>query len=207
MMPLPLQRAPRGRRIRRGAAATAVLLLAGCGEGRMPPGPPMDAGPVKGYTVSGRAAVLPLASAPRMLDACGREVPGGIEGFWTPGEALVRRVERDLPRVLDRVLARVARANDFPRRDRTDDYLRQYIGIRRNGRALVYINGVHRMMADDLNRSFDGTGLVPAPLRWMREPLDACDGGAAFFGVEYDPATGEFGRVEFNQSFDGLVRY
>jgi hypothetical protein len=33
---------------------------------------------------------------------------------------------------------------------------------------------------------------------WHRQVVGVCDGGPAFFGVEYDPATKRFSHFEFN---------
>lgn len=192
--------------------ACALLLLAGCGEQAAPaPSAPVTEGPVAGYVISGHAAVLPLAAAPRTLEACMRKIPRGIQGYWTPGEALVRDVERRLPPVLDAVLVRVARANDYEHTYTTADYHRQYVGITRGGKRLVYVNGMASSFVKAWSRGAVNTEIGAAAdtatPAWARVPLDACDGGSGFFGVVYDPETGEFGRVEFNQSFNGIVRY
>lgn len=191
--------------------ACGLLLLAGCGEQAAPaPSAPVTEGPAAGYLVSEQAAVLPLAAAPRTLEACMRNVPGRVQGYWTPGEALVRDVERRLPPVLDRVLVRVAHANDYEHTATTADYHRQYVGITRGGKRLVYVNGVTRWFVKRRMELAQDPRFGPvdtAAVSWRRVPLDACDGGSGFFGVVYDPETGEFGRVEFNQPFNGIVRY
>lgn len=63
-----------------------------------------------------------------------------------------------------------------------DGFFRQYAGIVRGGRRFIY-------------GSFAPVETAP------RDPLtphDVCDGGASFFGVEYEPASGTFTHVAFN---------
>lgn len=61
---------------------------------------------------------------------------------------------------------------------------RQYVGMYRAGRRVIYANG---FAAD------------PAPrLPWRTEVLVVCDGGPTNFGVVFDPATGEFSDFQGN---------
>jgi hypothetical protein len=61
-------------------------------------------------------------------------------------------------------------------------FTRQYVGIVRNGRRFIYGN------------------FAPAESA-PRDPLTPqiiCDGGASYFGVEYEPASGRFTHTAFN---------
>lgn len=61
-------------------------------------------------------------------------------------------------------------------------YYRRYVGVVVAGRRLIYINGM----------------CVKPPSYWRRALVNVCDGGACFWGVFYDPSTGEFSQFEMN---------
>ena len=61
-------------------------------------------------------------------------------------------------------------------------YYRQYVGVVVGGRKLIYVNGI----------------CVKPPSYWTRKLENVCDGGACFWGVLYDPASGEFSHFEMN---------
>jgi hypothetical protein len=61
-------------------------------------------------------------------------------------------------------------------------YYRQYVGVVVAGRKLIYVNGI----------------CEKPPSYWRRALVDVCDGGACYWGVLYDPSTGEFSQFEMN---------
>lgn len=67
---------------------------------------------------------------------------------------------------------------------------------------LIYVNGAHESVITGFEKD---TGFLPALLgpEWKRSPIVACDGSQAYFGVEYDPATGTFSDFLFNVGFGG----
>lgn len=63
-------------------------------------------------------------------------------------------------------------------------WLRQYIGIVRGGRRVIY-----------------GNFFPNAPgerAQWRQAPVIVCDGGPVFFGVEFDADRGVILDIEFN---------
>lgn len=189
------------------ARSGLLLVLAGC-EPRHPAPAPQPL-PPPGNVVSDRAVILAASAATQAMDGCGRVGAGAVEEYWLPDEAVVREAELRLPAVLDSVLRRVAQANGYRETPRSRDYFRQYVGFVRGGKRLLYVNGVSRGFVNHIAAiAAERPGSTPSGwMDWTRVPLDACDGGSGFFGVVYDPGTGEFGRVEFNPSFGGTVDY
>jgi len=69
---------------------------------------------------------------------------------------------------------------------------RQYAGLIVAGHNIIYVNAFPggSINFDDVAHRKKTTHLT--------EPVDVCDGGSSFFGVEYDPATKSFSHFEFN---------
>lgn len=147
-----------------------LLLLAACGAAPAGPALPAD------------AVVLPGAAVAGLLRQCSRATPELGEATWQPGAADVAALEAALPGAL-RAEAAGRDWSRFP-----GDWRRQYGGIVRGGRRFVYGNFYPRE-ADHYARD---------PDRWRHEPVMVCDGGAAFFGVEYDVAARRFTHFGFN---------
>jgi hypothetical protein len=146
----------------------------------------------------GTGAVL-VDSAPAGLRQCTRETPRGIVQFWQPTDSLVRALEIPLVALLQQVLPRVSIGDRPQAALRPTAYYRQYVGIVRHGRRLVYVNAFPK--PDSLSESIAGKDY------WKTRPVDVCDGGAYFFGVVYDVETHLFERIDFNDSISGPIRY
>jgi hypothetical protein len=157
----------------RGRGIIALLaLLAGAGAQAEP-------GSTAGTSVLPReVAVLSGAEVAGMLSQCSRGTPPGGEGSWQPGSQDIAALERALPNAL------AARHADIARRF-AHDWYRQYVGIVRGGRRTIYGN-------------YFPAGIADRSGRWRSEPVIVCDGGDAFFGVEFDPATRQFTHLAFN---------
>jgi len=91
---------------------------------------------VKGPDFEG--VVLPPKAARAVLCQCSRKSLGPASGYWTPTLSELLPMEARLPDYL--------RAHAHPRRPdqwrELKGYLRQYLGIARAGRRLIYINGI-----------------------------------------------------------------
>jgi len=124
------------------------------------------------------AYVLPAAKITEMLRQCSRGAPAPGEGSWRPDAASIIALERSLPAAL-RAHDRDHDWSGFPQK-----WARQYVGIVRNGRRIIYGN------------------YVPGPLgtgsRAAAEVFMVCDGGPSFFGAEYDVAAGKITHLAFN---------
>jgi hypothetical protein len=79
-----------------------------------------------------------------------------------------------------------------------DDYFRQYAGFVVGGRPIIYVNGIHRSYIESTIRAQKEVLFHIAGSDWQHEPIVVCDGGAAFFGVEYDVDSRTFRNLAFN---------
>jgi len=152
--------------------------------------------------------VFPEARVASLLDQCSRPTPHDVVGYWTPTSAEIVALEARLPRALKTALSRAA--PEFSKRVRPDDYYRQYGGVvHRDGRRTVYVNGflqthsevVSRIRAENSDHP-ERLSEFPPEFRsseWWRDiSAKVCDGGEAYFGVEYDPAARTFDAIAFN---------
>lgn len=113
-----------------------------------------------------------------MLRQCSRDAPAPGEAGWTPLAGDIIALEAALPTML---AAQIARRPAFA--SAPHGWLRQYVGIVRDGRRTIYGNFVPK-----------GAGAG----RWRTEPIIVCDGGESFFGAEYDVVAKRFTQVAFN---------
>ena len=158
----------------------------------------------------GTGAAIPTPLGRALLKQCTRSTPWGVVRFWAPTQPMLNQVEGRLPTLIDSVLKQVSGSETA--RLSAQGYYRQYIGIQRwTGKRTIYINGFHRTNLEAINRA-----MAPRPrnanghtdsLEWRTTPVNVCDGGTLFFGVEYDPEKGTFSRVEFNDRITGSVTY
>jgi hypothetical protein len=134
-------------------------------------------------------AILPPDAGKRLLNQCSRGTPQHVIGIWSPAGWQVRELESRLAAAL----AIEAQRRRF-RYAQPTAFRRQYVGLLIGGRRIIYVNAFPRDVGDPAK---DGT---PATRHfdWRREPLIVCDGGPAFFGVEYDSQKRTFVHFEFN---------
>lgn len=117
---------------------------------------------------------------------CSRANPPRFDGTWQPSKQEVGDVEAHLP-LLQRLKASRC-CIPGARVTNVHDYYRQYLGLVVGGRGVVYINAFSMRVA----------GAAQAPRHWATEPMMFCDGGDAFWGAVYDPATKAFSELAFN---------
>ena len=110
--------------------------------------------------------------------------PANGEATWQPGAADIAALEAALPAAL--AAQKPTGAPDWSRAPQ--GWRRQYVGLVRGGRRFLYGNFYPRS-ADEYRQD---------PDQWRREPVMVCDGGPAFFGVEYDVEAGRFTHFGFN---------
>jgi len=142
--------------------------------------------------------VLPVQEQAKLPEYCARPSPPGLAGQWTPGRAEIDRLERRLPAVVGKALARVIleMGETLPR---PADYYRQYGGFYRNGRRVVFVCGLHRAFVEMTEQTMERQA-------WTRRAMGADDGGLWILGVLYDVEADEFGPVQFEGRFSGSVR-
>lgn len=134
--------------------------------------------------------VLPVEQGPAVLKQCSRQRPAASE-FWTPTTEDVMTVETALTRYWSRASCKFGL-------DRLSRYYRQYIGVVIDGRRKIYINALHgEREAREL------TDRIDEPQGWRERAAVWCDGGGAYWGVEYDPDAATFGNFACNCTIGG----
>ena len=141
------------------------------------------------------AVVLPAESVAafnaKFFKWCSRSGPTLAGGHWTPSAELIRDLEPALAVALEKALAQTFK--NASARPAITDYYRQYIGMRSGSRRVVYINGFHRRHLEITAKARPDRASA-----WQTDVVHVCDGGAYFFGAEYDPETRQVGVVHFN---------
>ena len=137
--------------------------------------------------------IFPAEGADSLLHQCSRRSPTNVTGYWKPRRDQIASLETLLPALLEREIQRInAEDQKFaaksggkfePRPLRMPKYVRQYAGIKHDGRDMVYVNG------------FDGEAVRGD---WRNSVVKVCDGYVGFFGVEYDPQSKTFANFAFN---------
>ena len=135
---------------------------------------PVRAGPDTDYIV------MPFDQAKALLSQCSRPTPSlGGQG-WTPSPGDIARFEAALPNALAPAVAKHPFLKAAPK-----GWRRQYVGMIRDRHRVIYGN-------------FFPTGFDGAFNYWRREAVAVCDGGAAFFGAEFDADRNVITDIEFN---------
>ncbi len=127
------------------------------------------------------------------LATCSRNAPMATGGFFTPSPADITKLESDLATLLSISTENAGQSASFA--VDLSSYRREYIGYQRDGARMIYGN-----FLPVLRRS------NPVRMRSNGLPTIACDGGAAFFGVEYAIADGKVEAVRFNGSLGGRAQ-
>jgi hypothetical protein len=143
------------------------------------------AGPaVSAEIASERAVVLKLSAFKDGFRLCSRKGPENVTGYWELDQAEVGRIDLALMRYMVRsgLKTRLSLA--------TDGYVRQYLGLIRDGRRFVYINAFGARTGEDLAKA-------------RSEFAKWCDGGSLFWGIEYDVRTKSFVNFAANSGRQG----
>ncbi len=93
------------------------------------------------------------------------------DGLWTPSEDNIRQLEDNLPAYLSQQASLFSSSSG-----QLEDYKRQYIGIERTGRQIIFGNFFCSYQR----------------FEWQTNLLFVEDGGDCFFQVEYDVANSAF---------------
>jgi hypothetical protein len=131
-------------------------------------------------------AGLSGAEADGLLNQCSRQAPQKVQGKWTPNSAQLGDLRTRLPGALDRALSKRQR-----NKDRAAEIAGQYAGFVIGGRKIIYVNAFPKR---ELDPPIPGMKAHD----WRHEAVIVCDGGAVFFGVEYDPKNKTFANFAFN---------
>ncbi len=139
-----------------------------------------------GNRAASNRVIFPATDAAELLKQCSRNAPAMGEKAWQPTDADIDALEAALPRAL--AASPQARKVDFS--GLLERWQRQYAGISRAGRRYVYGN---YFPVDKTNDWAD----------WRKAPMMVCDGGARFFGVEFDVSARRITRIDFNGTTGG----
>jgi hypothetical protein len=123
--------------------------------------------------------LLASSQAKAVTRFCSRGPVAKVDGGWRPTTKEIEAIEEALSKstyLRGKLTSKPGQSSD-PR-----EYYRQYVGVIISRRRLIYINGMCRK----------------PPSYWTRTLVDVCDGGQCFWGVLYDPASGQFSQFEMN---------
>ncbi|MBB3856467.1 hypothetical protein FHY29_001840 [Xanthomonas arboricola] len=153
----------------RGAAALAVMALAGCATAPPPASVPTNLKNGQSWVITRQGI------AEQVLDTCSRDSPARhpdqVTGYWTPSQQQIEQLESRQ----DALTPTIPEPRDFDR---------QYVGVVVQGQQLIYINAFK--LPND------------PPVKPAKEAIRVCDGGSAFWGALYEPQTGAFSQIAVN---------
>ncbi|BBC72399.1 conserved hypothetical protein [Altererythrobacter sp. B11] len=134
------------------------------------------------------AHLVAAQAAPEIFHQCSREAPEFTGGSFVPEAADIARLESALAPLLSAHAETPGIAPALRFAGDPASYARQYAGYTVDGRRMIYGNFV--------------PGSLPEGMDMARQAAVVCDGGAGFFGVEYDVARQAITRVAFNGSLN-----
>jgi len=139
---------------------------------------------------AGRAAesyrvLLEGDQAAIVIHQCMREAPVAIQDTWVPDAAVVQKLDARLSDILKLESTLCCGAGE--RVTHLDRYFLQYAGLVIEGRKLIYINALPVAAADK---------------DWRSKTVLSCAASADYWGVLYDPDSGQFSDLAFNGAPD-----
>lgn len=167
-------------------AAAAALACSAAGDGARRADTAADTPAVAAARFdSATVTILDTLHGRDVVSQCSRPSPGPVTSYWVPTPAQVAEADAAVLRALAAVVMDTtgAQVDTGVRR-----YHRQYVGLVRGGDRLLYVNGI----ASEAIAALRDTAV------WRTFGQVACDGGSAFFGAEYDPATRRVSALHFN---------
>jgi len=105
------------------------------------------------------------------------------EATWQPTWNDIARFEAALPSALAADPESRGLVDFHP----TGEWVRQYVGLIRDGRRFIYGNFARRFRSESRIPAMDPT-----------RPMMVCDGGPVFFGAEYDVEARRISHLAFN---------
>ena len=177
---------PRGQHL--AAFAASLVLLFGCRTADDSSVKRATSAPLPMFGV-----VLPASEAPHLLAACDGKT-ASADSLWSPPDSTLKALEVRLAQHLISI----------SRTDSLQAYSRQYLGLYRGGRKLIFVKGVHRSyltgaVAQDSAAGISRSESVARVQQWLRtSAVRVCDGGMAFFRAEYDVTVDRIAYFSFN---------
>ena len=136
----------------------------------------------------GDSVIFPSVFGDRFLLQCSRSTLGKGDSYWAPVDADVEKAEAIFSqyRKLNRPTAELLLAWPDLR-----TYHRQVVGVVRGGKKTLYSNFLPS----------DGIGKDD----WRQQPLQLCDGGPSYFGVEIDLEASAVAHIDFDGCMCAVV--
>jgi hypothetical protein len=122
--------------------------------------------------------VLTGQEAEKLVWHCSGDFRKGVGGYWTPSVTDLERLEGSLNKHLNSF------GSDLGAR--LLGYTRQYAGVVKGGRKLIFVNGFHQAFSDKMGVDLSKKAVV------------LCDGGRMVYGLEYDVETQVIQNFVFN---------
>ncbi|MFC1684731.1 hypothetical protein ACFL0R_04560 [Pseudomonadota bacterium] len=133
-------------------------------------------------TASGlMSTVFSKQDAPVLSQQCSRQLPGKLDGGWTPPESAIKELEKKMGALFE-METNLCCGQGKIEHD-MQDYKYQYGGIIVNGEKQIYINAIH---------SSKKVG------NWQKTAIVYCGGGKLLWGALFNPTTGVFSGLAFN---------
>lgn len=158
--------------MRRTAVLIALALAGVAHAGDLPPLNPKN------------GTIISASHARDLLNQCSRGTPQNVQGVWQPNADQIRDLEARLPGALQQEMTKRGRAEPTGS-PAPIEFGRQYAGFMTGAHKIIYVNAFPLEVMGDVRD-------------WRASSVMVCDGGEAFFGVEYDPAAKTFAHFEFN---------
>jgi hypothetical protein len=122
--------------------------------------------------------ILGIDQGKALLKQCSRSVPTKVSGYWEPSTDDIAKLEEQLPSYIrDGASKKKSIPNNIA-------YHRQYLGIIVDDKSLIYGNFYPSDMPNRRNEQLN--------------PVVVCDGGHSFWGIVFDPTTGQFEEPQLN---------
>jgi len=162
------------------------------------------------YTHLDLGTIFPEEIAPLVANQCSK---GNYNGdFWVPSIDQVQLLEKHLPKYFEEKHINL-------RHGGLDTFRRQYVGIYINGEKAIYANAFHSKagaifstnnkspeyleIANErrrkkLSKYVDIVRLPNDLLTWKHYPINVCDGGELYFGINFQLKNIQFSNLIFN---------
>ena len=136
----------------------------------------------------GEAVIFPAAFGDSFLHQCSRSTLGKGDSYWVPDASEVEKAESIFRKYAKKNQPTAELLRQWPD---LRVYRRQYIGVVRGDRKTLYAN------------FFPASENVGG--EWRQQPLQLCDGGPAYFGVETHLETSMILHIDFDGCMCAIV--
>jgi hypothetical protein len=129
----------------------------------------------------GDAVVFPADFGDRFLHQCSRSTLGAGDSYWVPETSDIEAAEAIFLKYREQNRPEDEQMQGWPELDK---YHRQYVGVRRGDKKMLYANF---LPANSIGEN-----------DWRQRPLELCDGGPSYFGVEVDVIRSTVVHIDFD---------